>query len=66
MKIKILLVLIAATALLSFDSCVFRAGGHMRGEGHERGRSYVQPANNGLQNVSSNLPGTQPNAAIIN
>jgi len=52
MKIKITLVLIAVIALTSFNSCSLRIGGR-GGRGHEhqeRGHSYVQPLNNGLQN----------------
>jgi hypothetical protein len=68
MKTKIILVIIAAVALTSFNSCALRIGGRVRAP-HERregrGRSDVQPLNNGLQN--SFAPSMlQPSAQLPN
>jgi hypothetical protein len=67
MKTKIAVVIIAAITIISFDSCVFRAGGHFRGGGHEheRGHSYVQPTTDSLRNVALNAPNIQPSTPVL-
>jgi len=67
MKVKITLLIVAAIALTSFNSCAVRVGGHVRvpRERHERhDRGYVQPLNNGLQNSFTTPSIFQPSTQV--